>query len=271
MIAWLAGESWRREVFARGGDIYCASASAMFHVPVEKHGVNGHLRQKGKIAELALGYGGGVGALKAMGALEMGVPENELQPLVDAWRRANPNIVRLWWNVDRAVKTAIRQKTTVQLFNLKFSCRSGMLFIELPSGRSLSYPQPRLCENKFGGESVCYMGPGPTRRWEQIESYGPKFVENIVQGISRDLLVHAMFQLQSDPKRTVPLGSSDPKRTVPLGSLDIVAHVHDEVILETDPAVTAEEISLKMSITPPWAEGLLLRAEGYECNYYRKE
>ena len=288
VIAWLAGESWRREVFARGGDIYCASASAMFHVPVEKHGINGHLRQKGKIAELALGYGGGVGALKAMGALEMGVPENELQPLVDAWRRANPNIVRLWWNVDRAVKTAIRQKTTVQLFNLKFSCRSGMLFIELPSGRSLSYPQPRLCENKFGGESVCYMGPGPTRRWEQIESYGPKFVENIVQGISRDLLVHAMFQLQSDPKRTVPLGSrtgsnegatgsfapigpSDPKRTVPLGSLDIVAHVHDEVILETDPAVTAEEISLKMSITPPWAEGLLLRAEGYECNYYRKE
>ena len=260
VIAWLAGESWRREVFARGGDIYCASASAMFHVPVEKHGVNGHLRQKGKIAELALGYGGGVGALKAMGALEMGVPENELQPLVDAWRRANPNIVRLWWNVDRAVKTAIRQKTTVQLFNLKFSCRSGMLFIELPSGRSLSYPQPRLCENKFGGESVCYMGPGPTRRWEQIESYGPKFVENIVQGISRDLLVHAMFHLQSDPKRTVPLGS-----------LDIVAHVHDEVILETDPAVTAEEISLKMSITPPWAEGLLLRAEGYECNYYRKE
>ena len=202
VIAWLAGESWRREVFARGGDIYCASASAMFHVPVEKHGVNGHLRQKGKIAELALGYGGGVGALKAMGALEMGVPENELQPLVDAWRRANPNIVRLWWNVDRAVKTAIRQKTTVQLFNLKFSCRSGMLFIELPSGRSLSYPQPRLCENKFGGESVCYMGPGPTRRWEQIESYGPKFVENIVQGISRDLLVHAMFQLQSDTKRT---------------------------------------------------------------------
>ena len=293
VIAWLAGESWRREVFARGGDIYCASASAMFHVPVEKHGVNGHLRQKGKIAELALGYGGGVGALKAMGALEMGVPENELQPLVDAWRRANPNIVRLWWNVDRAVKTAIRQKTTVQLFNLKFSCRSGMLFIELPSGRSLSYPQPRLCENKFGGESVCYMGPGPTRRWEQIESYGPKFVENIVQGISRDLLVHAMFQLQSDTKRTVPLGplqsdpkrtgsnegatgsfapigpQSDPKRTVPLGPtgsfapigpLDIVAHVHDEVILETDPAVTAEEISLKMSITPPWAEGLLLRA-----------
>ena len=251
VIAWLAGESWRREVFAQGGDIYCASASAMFHVPVEKHGINGHLRQKGKIAELALGYGGGVGALKSMGALEMGVPENELQPLVDAWRAANPNIVRLWWNVDKAVKTAIRQKTTVPLFSLKFSCRSGMLFIELPSGRVLSYPKPKLCDNRFGGESVCYMGPGQARRWEQIESYGPKFVENIVQGISRDLLVNAMFNLQD-------------RR--------IVAHVHDELILETDPAVTVEEISLKMSVTPPWAEGLLLRADGYEdYNYYRKD
>ncbi len=260
VIAWLAGESWRQEVFAKGGDIYCASASAMFHVPVEKHGVNGHLRQKGKIAELALGYGGGVGALKSMGALEMGVPENELQPLVDAWRSANPNIVRLWWNVDKAVKTAIRQKTTVQLFHLKFSYRSGMLFITLPSGRALSYPKPRLCENKFGGESVCYMGPGPTRRWEQIESYGPKFVENIVQGISRDLLVHAMFQLQSDSKRTVPLGP-----------LDIVAHVHDEVILETDSAVTVEEVADKMSVTPHWAKGLILCGDGYSCDYYRKD
>ena len=265
VIAWLAGESWRREVFARGGDIYCASASAMFHVPVEKHGVNGHLRQKGKIAELALGYGGGVGALKAMGALEMGVPENELQPLVDAWRRANPNIVRLWWNVDRAVKTAIRQKTTVQLFNLKFSCRSGMLFIELPSGRSLSYPQPRLCENKFGGESVCYMGPGQARRWESIESYGPKFVENIVQGISRDLLVNAMFNLQEGDH------SSDHGGTVLLRSpCEIVAHVHDELILEADPAVTVEEISERMSKAPPWAKGLILRGDGYSCSSYRK-
>jgi DNA polymerase len=269
VIAWLAGESWRQEVFAKGGDIYCASASAMFHVPVEKHGVNGHLRQKGKIAELALGYGGGVGALKSMGALEMGVPENELQPLVDAWRSANPNIVRLWWNVDKAVKTAIRQKTTVQLFHLKFSYRSGMLFITLPSGRALSYPKPRLCENKFGGESVCYMGPGPTRRWEQIESYGPKFVENIVQGISRDLLVHAMFQLQSDSKRTVPLGPTD--SCVRIGSLDIVAHVHDEVILETDSAVTVEEVADKMSVAPHWAKGLILRGDGYSCDYYRKD
>ena len=252
VIAWLAGEKWRQEVFAKGDDIYCASAQAMFHVPVEKHGVNGHLRQKGKIAELALGYGGGTGALISMGALENGVKESELQPLVDAWRRANPSIVRLWWNVDKAVKTTIRQKTTLKLFNLKFSYRSGMLFIELPSGRSLSYPKPRLCENKFGGESVCYMGPGPARRWETIESYGPKFVENIVQGISRDLLVNAMFHIG-------PL-------------CDIVAHVHDELILETAPSVTVEEISQKMSMAPPWAEGLLLRADGYEdYNYYRKD
>jgi DNA polymerase len=232
----------------------------MFHVPVEKHGVNGYLRQKGKIAELALGYGGGVGALKSMGALEMGVPENELQPLVDAWRSANPNIVRLWWNVDKAVKTAIRQKTTVQLFNLKFSYRSGMLFITLPSGRSLSYPKPKLCENKFGGESVCYMGPGQARRWESIESYGPKFVENIVQGISRDLLVSAMFNVTLVPGTAVTHRSA----------CAIVAHVHDELILEADPAVTVEEVSERMSKAPPWAKGLILRGDGYSCSSYRK-
>ena len=260
VIAWLAGESWRQEAFAAGSDIYCASASKMFHVPVEKHGVNSHLRQKGKIAELALGYGGGVGALKSMGALEMGVPENELQPLVDAWRAANPNIVRLWWNVDKAVKTAIRQKTTVQLFNLKFSYRSGMLFIELPSGRSLSYPKPKLIENRFGKESVSYMGPGPTRRWEPIESYGPKFVENIVQGISRDLLVNAMFNVTLVPGTAVTHRSA----------CAIVAHVHDELILEADPAVTVEEISERMSQTPPWAKGLILRGDGYSCSSYRK-
>ena len=265
VIAWLAGESWRQEAFAAGSDIYCASASKMFHVPVEKHGVNSHLRQKGKIAELALGYGGGVGALKAMGALEMGVPENELQPLVEAWRAANPNIVRLWWNVDKAVKTAIRQRTTVKLFNLKFSYRSGMLFIELPSGRSLSYPKPKLIENRFGKESVSYMGPGPTRRWEPIESYGPKFVENIVQGISRDLLVNAMFNLQEGDH------SSDHGGTVLLRSpCEIVAHVHDELILEADPAVTVEEVSEWMSKAPPWAKGLILRGDGYSCSSYRK-
>ena len=250
VIAWLAGESWRQEVFAKGGDIYCASASAMFHVPVEKHGVNGHLRQKGKIAELALGYGGGTGALFSMGALDYGVREDELQSLVDAWRSANPNIVRLWWNVDKSVKMAIRQKTTIPLFQLRFEYRSGMLFIRLPSGRCLSYPKPRLCTNKYGGESVSYMGPGPSRRWEEIESYGPKFVENIVQGIARDLLCSAMRNL-SDYR--------------------IVAHVHDEVIIEVDPTVTVEEIAQKMSVVPSWAKGLLLRSDGFVSDYYRKD
>lgn len=250
VIAWLAGESWRQEVFASGGDIYCASASEMFHVPVEKHGINGHLRQKGKIAELALGYGGGVGALKSMGALEMGVPEEELEGLVTAWRNANPNIMRLWWNVDRAVKTALRNRTTVSLFQLSFSVRSGMLFIRLPSGRSLSYVKPRLCENRFGGESVCYMGTGAAKKWEWIESYGPKFVENIVQGISRDLLCCALRNLSEFP---------------------VVAHVHDEVILEADPAVSVEEVSARMAVCPEWAAGLKLRADGYECEFYRKD
>ncbi len=253
VIAWLAGESWRQEVFASGGDIYCASASAMFHVPVEKHGRNAHLRQKGKIAELALGYGGGAGALRAMGALEMGVPEDELEPLVSAWRNANPNIVRLWWNVDKAVKTAIRNKTSVDLFGLRFSCRSGMLFITLPSGRSLSYVKPALCPNRFGREGVEYMGAGAARKWEKIESYGPKFVENIVQGISRDLLCSAMRNLSDYP------------------GVSIAAHVHDEVILEADPGVTVEEAAARMAVCPAWASGLLLRADGYECEFYRKD
>ena len=250
VLAALAGETWRQEVFASGGDIYCASASEMFHMPVEKHGVNGHLRQKGKIAELALGYGGGVGALKAMGALEMGVPEEELQPLVDAWRNANPNICRLWWNVDKAVKTALRNKTTVSLFSLSFMVRAGMLFIWLPSGRSLAYVKPRLCDNRFGGESVCYMGTGVARKWERIESYGPKFVENVVQGISRDILCYALRNLSG---------------------YDIVGHVHDEVILEVEESVSVEEVSEKMSLCPPWMPGLLLRADGYECEFYRKD
>ena len=250
VIAWLAGEAWRMEVFASGGDIYCASASQMFHVPVEKHGVNGHLRQKGKIAELALGYGGGVGALKAMGALEMGVPEDELQPLVNAWRNANPNICRLWWDVDKAVKTAVREKTTVKVGLLEFSYRSGMLFILLPSGRSLSYVKPRLGLNSFGSESVLYRGLNAAKKWDLIESYGPKFVENIVQGISRDLLCVAMLRLS--PR-------------------SIVAHVHDEVIIEADPEDSVEEVCRIMGECPPWAEGLILRADGYECETYRKD
>ena len=252
VIAWLAGESWRQQVFADGKDIYCASASQMFHVPVEKHGVNGHLRQKGKIAELALGYGGSVGALRAMGALEMGVQEKELQPLVDAWRRANPNIVRLWWNVDKMVKTAIRNKTTLYLNGLKFSYHSRMLFITLPSGRSLSYVKPELHVNPaFGSESVRYLGLNSARKWGWVESYGPKFVENIVQGISRDLLCNAMYRLMD---------------------LNIVAHVHDELIIEADPDLSVDAVCQEMAAAPPWAQGLLLRADGYECeDFYRKD
>ena len=261
VIAWLAGETWRSEVFASGGDIYCASASKMFGVPVEKHGVNGHLRQKGKVAELALGYGGGVGALKAMGALEMGVPEDELQSLVSAWRSASPNICRLWWNVDAAVKAAIRGRRKVDLFGLSFECRSGMLFIRLPSGRCLCYVRPRLGENRFGGESVNYLGIGPAKKWERIESYGPKFVENIVQGISRDLLAETMLCLEKGNDGDAPFRS--PRA--------IVAHVHDEVIIEAEPDDSVEEICRIMAECPPWAAGLQLRADGYECEFYRKD
>jgi len=250
VIAWLAGETWRSEVFASGGDIYCASASRMFGVPVEKHGVNGHLRQKGKVAELALGYGGGVGALKAMGALEMGVPEEELQGLVNAWRSASPNIVRLWWNVDTAVKTAIREKRTVRGIRLSFAYRSGVLFIRLPSGRCLAYARPRIAPNSFGGDSVLYMGLNSVKKWDRTESYGPKFVENIVQGISRDLLCEAMLRLRD-------------RR--------IVAHVHDEVIIEANPEDSVQEVCDLMAVVPSWADGLLLRADGYECEFYRKD
>ena len=250
VIAWLAGETWRSDVFASGGDIYCASASKMFGVPVEKHGVNGHLRQKGKVAELALGYGGGVGALRAMGALEMGVPEEELQGLVTAWRNASPNIVRLWWNVDAAVKTAIRERRAVELSGLIVERASGMLFIRLPSGRRLAYVRPRIGVNRFGGESVNYLGLGPAKKWERIESYGPKFVENIVQGIARDLLAEAMLRMRD-------------RR--------IVAHVHDEVIIEAGMDESVDEICMQMALVPSWAQGLQLRADGYECEFYRKD
>ena len=249
VLAWLAGEKWRMCVFERGEDIYCASASAMFHVPVVKDGINGDLRQKGKVAELALGYGGGVQALIKMGALERGLTEEELQPLVVTWRNANANICRFWHEVDCAVKKAIGRQTSVPLHRLHFVYTSGMLRIELPSGRALTYPRPRLCVNRFGGESVCYMGCGTSRKWMEIESYGPKFVENIVQGISRDLLCEAMRNLSA---------------------YAIVAHVHDEVILEVDPSVSVEEVSRKMAIPPAWAPGLLLRGDGFESTFYRK-
>lgn len=250
VIAWFAGESWRADVFAKGGDIYCASASQMFGVLVEKHGVNGHLRQKGKIAELALGYGGSVGALKAMGALEMGLTEEEPPELVSAWRSSNPNIVRFWWDVDNAVKRAIKQKTTTATHGVRFSCRSGMLFITLPSGRVLSYVKPRMGENKFGGESVTYEGVGSTKKWERLESYGPKFVENIVQATSRDILMYAMKTLRC---------------------CSIVAHVHDEIIIEADSRMSLEAVCEQMARVPKWAEGLLLRADGYTCDFYKKD
>ena len=251
VLSWLSGEKWRSEVFRTGGDIYCASASQMFGVPVEKHGVNGHLRQKGKIAELALGYGGSVGALKAMGAIEMGLAEDELQPLVDSWRTANPNIVRFWWEVDRCVKETVKMRTTTQTHNIKFIYQSGILFIELPSGRRLSYIKPRMGENRFGGESVTYEGIGATKKWERLESYGPKFVENIVQAISRDILCYAMKNLSR--------------------SWGIVAHVHDEVIIECDKDTSLAEVCEVMGRTPPYASGLLLRADGYECEFYKKD
>ena len=250
VIAWLAGETWRQEVFASGGDIYCASASQMFKVPVEKHGVNNHLRQKGKIAELALGYGGSVGALKAMGALEMGLSEEELRPLVDAWRQSNPNIVKLWWDVDRAAMDAVRNKHTNNTHGIVFSCQSGMLLITLPSGRKLTYVKPRIGENKFGGQCITYEGVGATKKWERIESYGPKFVENIVQAIARDLLCCAMQTLLHFP---------------------IVMHIHDEVVIEADTDLSLQDVCEQMGKTPPWADGLLLCADGFVCKFYKKE
>jgi len=250
VIAWIAGERWRLKVFEGGGDIYCASASQMFHVPVEKHGVNGHLRQKGKIAELALGYGGSVGALKSMGALEMGLAEEELQPLVSAWRDSNPNITEFWWAVDRAVKECIKKRMPTETHGIRFSYESGMLFITLFSGRRLAYVKPRIGENQFGGESVTYMGVGGTKKWERLESYGPKFVENIVQAVSRDILCYAMQTLRN---------------------CSIVAHVHDEIIIEADRRMSLPAVCEQMGRTPPWANGLLLRADGYECSFYQKD
>ena len=250
VIAWYAGETWRQKVFEQGGDIYCASASQMFKVPVEKHGINGHLRQKGKIAELALGYGGSVGALKAMGAIEMGLTEDELPPLVDAWRQSNPRIVEFWWAVDRAVMEAVRYKHSTSSYGLTFSCRSGMLFITLPSGRNLAYVKPKIGTNKFGGECITYEGVGATKKWERLDSYGPKFVENIVQATARDILCYAMRTLRC---------------------CSIVMHIHDELVIEADPCMSLDAVCEQMSRTPPWAKGLLLRADGYATPFYKKD
>ena len=250
VIAWLAGEKWRQDVFAQGKDIYCASASQMFGVPVEKHGVNGHLRQKGKIAELALGYGGSVGALKAMGALEMGLQEDELPALVSAWRQANPKIVQFWWAVDHAVMDAVTRKTTTKTHGIIFSARNGMLFITLPSGRSLAYVKPKIGENRFGGDCITYEGVGGTKKWERIDSYGPKFVENIVQATSRDILCYAMKTLRC---------------------CSIVMHIHDEVVIEADRRMSLQAVCDQIGRTPPWANGLQLRADGYETDFYKKD
>lgn len=250
VLAWLAGEQWRIQVFADGKDIYCSSASQMFGVPLEKHGINGHLRQKGKIAELALGYGGSVGALKSMGALDMGLTEDELQPLVNAWRNANPKITALWWSIDHAVKTTVKERIPTEVGCLKFSYESGFLFMTLPSSRRLAYVKPRMGVNQFGTEAVTYEGVGSTKKWERIESYGPKFTENAVQAISRDILMYAMKTLRC---------------------CSIVAHVHDELIIEADKRMSLTAVCEQMGRTPPWTPGLLLRADGYECDFYKKD
>ena len=250
VLAWLAGERWVSEVFAKGGDIYCETAARMFQCRVEKHGENAELRQKGKQATLSCGYGGSVGALKAMGALEAGMTEEELQSLVDSWRAANPNIVRFWWDVDRAVKDCISQRVPTETHGLRFDYRSAMLFITLPSGRRLAYVKPRIGENQFGGESLTYMGVSGAKKWERLESYGPKFVENIVQGTARDILCYAMQTLKN---------------------CAIVAHVHDEIIIEADRRMSVEAVCEQMGRTPPWAKGLKLRADGYECEFYQKD
>lgn len=250
VIAWLAGEKWRLDVFKHGGDIYCSSASRMFQVPVEKHGINGHYRQHGKIAELALGFGGSVGALKSMGALEMGLLEDELKPLVTAFRTSNPCIVKLWWDVDRAALKAVKERTVTETHGIRFAYQSGMLFITLPSGRRLAYVKPQIGENQFGSECVTYEGVGGTKKWERIQSYGPKFVENVVQAIARDILCYAINNLKDR---------------------NIVMHIHDELIIETDPSESPENICQLMSQSPPWAKGLLLRADGYETDFYKKD
>ena len=379
VLSWLAGEQWRMDAFARGDDIYCASASQMFGVPVEKHGINGHLRQKGKIAELALGFGGSVGALKAMGALDMGLAEDELSPLVAAWRQANQKIVQFWWAVDRAVTDAVTRKTTTKTHGLVFSCRNGMLFITLPSGRNLAYVKPRIGENKFGGTCITYEGIGGTKKWERIDSYGPKFVENCIakgtwvitarglvaiediraddkvwdgiEYVSHDGLIYQGIKnvnnvnnilMTPDHKILTERGwkrnaESDglnwaavslPDGTIcPIADIsvistgltkpvydirncgprhrfavwangrayivsncvqgiardilcyamktlrccNIVMHIHDELVIEVDRGVSLQAVCEQMSRTPPWAEGLQLRADGYECDFYKKD
>ena len=253
VLSWFAGEQWRLDTFTQGGDIYCASASQMFGVQVEKHGINGELRQKGKQAELACGYGGSVGAMKSMGAVRMGVKEEELQPLVDAWRQANPRIVQFWWEVDRAAKTCVKQHVPTQVGKLRFEYQSGILFIQLPSGRRLAYAKPRMGENRFGGEAITYEGVGTGRKWERLETYGAKCVENIVQGTARDLLALALLRLEE-------------------AGYPVVMHCHDEAICEVPIGQgSVEEVNRIMAVAPEWAEGLPLKADGFETEFYKKD
>lgn len=252
VIAWLAGESWRQEVFRNNGDIYCASASQMFGVPVEKHGVNGELRQKGKIAELALGYGGGVGAMISMGAIDMGLAEEELQPIVDSWRHSNPAIVKLWWDVHRCVIKAVKDKQPQTYKCLTFEYQSGMLFIGLPSGRRLAYAKPSVYRNDYDRDEIAYMGVDATKKWGKIDSYGPKFVENIIQAMSRDILAEAMARMEA-------------------AGYDIVMHVHDEAVIEAPRDAVLEDACQIMSKAPDWTPGLILNAAGYECEFYQKD
>lgn len=252
VIAWLAGESWRQEVFRNNGDIYCASASQMFGVPVEKHGVNGELRQKGKIAELALGYGGGVGAMISMGAIDMGLAEEELQPIVDSWRQSNTAIVKLWWDVHRCVIKAVKDKQPQTYKCLTFEYQSGMLFIGLPSGRRLAYAKPSVYRNDYDRDEIAYMGVDATKKWGKIDSYGPKFVENIIQAMSRDILAEAMARMEA-------------------AGYDIVMHVHDEAVIEAPRDAVLEDACQIMSKAPDWTPGLILNAAGYECEFYQKD
>ena len=253
VLAWLAGEEWRLQVFETHGKIYEASASAMFHVPIEEITKTSPLRQKGKISELALGYGGAVGALTSMGALKMGLAEEELPGLVSTWRSANPHITAFWWAVDEAAVTAVRDKKPSKVGRVSFEYKSGILFVTLPSGRKLSYVKPRMLLNKFGRKGLTYEGIGESKKWMRLETYGPKLVENIVQAASRDILAEAMLRLEKE-------------------GFDIVCHVHDEVVLEVpDGKSSVEEVNEIMAVNPVWTEGLPLKAAGFESPFYKKD
>lgn len=253
VLAWLSGEQWRLDVFASHGKIYEASASAMFHVPIGEITKGSPLRQKGKISELALGYGGSVGALTSMGALDMGLAEEELSPLVSTWRNANPHITQFWWDVDAAAVKAVTERRKTKAGRIIFEYKSGILFVILPSGRKLSYVKPRMAVNKFGRNGLTYEGISENKKWSRIETYGPKLVENIVQGTARDLLAEAMPRVEKAGYR-------------------IVMHCHDEIIAEVPEGFgSVEDMSEVMAVRPEWAEGLPLRADGYECAFYQKQ